>query len=531
MALKPARGLWPRCRRALYWTHRWLGVAGCLLFAMWFFSGVVMMYVAFPALTDDERIAGLPALDLDAAVVGPADAMAALTVAVRDRLPRRLMLEAIAAGPQAGPIWRIVDADGERHAISARDGRPLAPVGPEAAAGIGRAFAGASADTFTGAAIDTSTGDTSTGSLAGPSTARFVETLERDQWTVPNGLNPLRPLHRIEVGDAAGTELYVSAVSGEVVRDTTRHERFWNWLGAVPHWIYFTPLRADPPLWRDVVLWISGICMVSAVTGLVIGILRVRVRSRYRDGRMIPYRGWFAWHHVAGLVGGVFVLTWMVSGWLSMDPNRWFQRVPPDGRALERYADLVTAASLGRIDWPLPAALRSTPEALRELQFLPFAGEWLVQGRDRSGRTAVLAARSGHEAVIGPDRIRSAAQRYLPAASIVGVSLLEREDVHWYSHHQRRPVPVWRVIFDDAARTWLHVSPVTGQILAVSDERSRTRRWLFNGLHSLDLPWLIHYRPAWDLFVWLLSLAGLVVSVSGVVIGWRRLRKDFLTAS
>ena len=55
MALKPARGLWPRCRRALYWTHRWLGVVGCLLFAMWFFSGVVMMYVAFPALTDDER--------------------------------------------------------------------------------------------------------------------------------------------------------------------------------------------------------------------------------------------------------------------------------------------------------------------------------------------------------------------------------------------------------------------------------------------------------------------------------------------
>ena len=34
---------------------------------------------------------------------------------------------------------------------------------------------------------------------------------------------------------------------------------------------------------------------------------------------------------------------------------------------------------------------------------------------------------------------------------------------------------------------------------------------------------LLAYRPAWDLVVIVLSLAGLVISVSGVVIGWRRL--------
>ena len=86
-------------------------------------------------------------------------------------------------------------------------------------------------------------------------------------------------------------------------------------------------------------------------------------------------------------------------------------------------------------------------------------------------------------------------------------------------------MPVWRIRYGDAAGTWLHVSPASGQILGSSDERSRLRRWLFNGLHSLDLPWLIHHRPAWDIVVWLLSIAGMVISVSGVVIGWRRLRR------
>ena len=41
--------------RTLILTHRYVGVATCLLFVMWFASGVVMMYVGFPQLTVAER--------------------------------------------------------------------------------------------------------------------------------------------------------------------------------------------------------------------------------------------------------------------------------------------------------------------------------------------------------------------------------------------------------------------------------------------------------------------------------------------
>lgn len=535
MALKKPVGVWPRCRRALYWTHRWLGVGGCLLFVMWFISGVVMMYVAFPALTDDERLAGLSPLRIDATTLGPEAALAALPATARELPPRQLLLERLAAGPQAGPVWRIIDGQGRRHLVSARSGQALVPVDAATATAIARDFATSTASTSASASTSSPDLHPSVGATAEQTASpRFVETLERDQWTVPNGLNGLRPFHRIAIDDPAGTELYVSAVSGEVVRDTTRHERFWNWLGAVPHWIYFTPVRADPPLWRDVVLWISGLCIVSAVTGLVIGILRLRLRGRYRNGRVTPYGGWFAWHHVAGLIGGLFLLTWIVSGWLSMDPNRWFQRAPPDVEATNRFADLAgssAGAALRGLDWPaLVTALNAGPLADdrsgRELRLLPFGGRWLAQVRSAQGQATVLDPRTGTAPVITRSDILQAAQRYRPRVDITGITVLAQEDAHWYSHHQARSVPVWRVVFADEAGTWLHVSPATGQIVGVSDARSRTRRWLFNGLHSLDFPWLIHHRPAWDLVVWLLSIAGTLVSVSGVVIGWRRLRKD-----
>ena len=70
----------PHAKRWLYLVHRWLGVLLCAFFAMWFLSGVVMMYVGYPKLTQAERLAHLP--PLRSATLGtepllePADALA-----------------------------------------------------------------------------------------------------------------------------------------------------------------------------------------------------------------------------------------------------------------------------------------------------------------------------------------------------------------------------------------------------------------------------------------------------------------------
>lgn len=65
---------------ALASVHRWLGIAGCLLFVMWFGSGLVMSVVGFPALSDAERLQGLGVLDAAQIRVSPTAALQAAGV-------------------------------------------------------------------------------------------------------------------------------------------------------------------------------------------------------------------------------------------------------------------------------------------------------------------------------------------------------------------------------------------------------------------------------------------------------------------
>ena len=60
----------------------------------------------------------------------------------------------------------------------------------------------------------------------------------------------------------------------------------------------------------------------------------------------------------------------------------------------------------------------------------------------------------------------------------------------------------------------------------LKEERlTRLNRWLYHGLHSLDFPFLYAKRPLWDIVVILLSVGGIVLSVTTVSQSWRRLRR------
>jgi hypothetical protein len=83
---------------------------------------------------------------------------------------------------------------------------------------------------------------------------------------------------------------------------------------------------------------------------------------------------------------------------------------------------------------------------------------------------------------------------------------------------------VIRVRFEDEQHSWFHLDPLTGQIVDRSTRTNRVYRWLYNGLHSFDIWWLWQRRPLWDICVITFSLGGVLLSMIGVVIGWRRLR-------
>lgn len=490
----------------LYISHRWLGIATCLLCAMWFVSGVVMMYVPYPRVTDRERLALLSDLDLSRLAITPD---AAMRTANLTYFPASLHLAMLLGEP----VYRIVEG-GKRSTISAVDGRVIDNVDASMALRIVRAATSGRVPP---------TQPVPTGEEGAPELPRpAVETLIHDQWTVAQGFNPHRPLHKISLNDEAGTELYVSSHTGEIVQDTTRRERFWNWLGAVPHWLYPTVLRQDGEAWRQVVLWTSGPATIGAIAGLWVGILRLRMRHRYRGGRVSPYRGWMKWHHVAGIVAGLFLTTWLWSGWLSVNPFRWFDRTQTPQAALRAYA-AHEKPTFG-VDVSVLGAL---PSGSRDARLQWFDGRPLIVTRDAKAIEQVFDARSGLPVTLAEADIAKAAARLVPDAPMTGVTLLTEEDAYWYSHHNERRLPVLRATFGDEAGTWIHIDPVTGDVLGRSNSSARTYRWLFNALHDFDLRVLLRNRPMWDIVVIALSIAGLIISVSGIVIGWRRLGRKF----
>jgi PepSY-associated TM region len=271
--------------RALTLLHRWLGVPFAPLFAMWFASGIVMHFVPYPTLSETERVAGMVPIDVARVTHGPSDAVAASGIvgAPRVRLLQRT----------DDPVY-VVSGTGRLAALRADDLTPADVRSADLALTI-------AADHAKRRGLD----------AAG---ATVMDAVRHDQWTVAGHLDPHRPLWRVVLRDGAGTELYVSSVTGEVVAETTRRERWWGWVGSVPHWLYPTALRAHRRAWTATVWVVSGLASIAAIAGLVLGAAMLIARRG-----LSPAGRWHAWHHALGLVCAAFVLTWIVTGWLSVD--------------------------------------------------------------------------------------------------------------------------------------------------------------------------------------------------------------------
>lgn len=477
--------------RWLVILHRWLGIATCLLFVMWFASGLVMMYVGYPRLTTDERLAQLAPIEWDRVAIEPEKVLQGLSLTQFPRSFRLVMVN-------GEPVYQVTGTGWPVHAVSAVDGRVIEKVEPTDALSIVRRVSSQSAPVK-------------------------ILTIERDQWSVAGTFNPHRPLHLVALNDAAGTEHYVSSRTGEIVLDTTRHERAWNWVGAVLHWLYFRDLRANGPLWSQVVMWTSGVGIFVAITGLWLGIDRLRIRRRSANASISPFRGWMAWHHIAGVIGGITLLTWIFSGWLSMGPPLPWER-PFDPQRMQMGVDAYRGSE-PRFPSSLATAHALDAHRAVEANFTWALGQPRVELTDKTGRTTNIDARFGTPAALDESALIAAAPALIPKAKLIAAHKLEREDAYWYSRRGERVLPVLRFVFDDVDHTWVHVDPRTGKVVGWMRQSDRIHRWLFNGLHSLDFRWLLMSRPSWDIVMWLLSIAGLVISVSGVTIGWRHLRR------
>ncbi len=469
--------------------HRWIGAVLCLLFAAWFFSGMVLMYVPFPSLGQADRLSHSTAVDASGIAVAPGQALQAANAATvsRLRLIDRDGQAVYVVHPEQGPV-SVIGAD---------DGQPVPPLPADAAQRIARNFSGSEIS-----------------SIQGP--------LDYDQWVVSNDFDAYRPFYRVRLDDGQATELYITQTSGEVIQRTNRTQRGWNYLGAVVHWIYPTALRKNWAAWDQVVWWLSLAGIIGALLGAWLGIIRMRDALRFKGRGASPFRGWLRWHHILGLFAGVFVVTWIFSGWLSMDHGRLFLVPYPTaqlthkvrGMTLEQAAEGITPTQLQALG------------RFREVELTAIGSTPLLIARQASGQQIHLVADQSAPASeqLSIELIGSALRSAWPEAEVQSIGWLEPADAYTQLRAGSQPASTVQIKLDDPAESWVHIDASSGEILSVIDRSRRTYRWLFNGLHSLDFPGLVNRRPLWDGVMLVLLTLGLVFSLTGVVIGLKRIK-------
>jgi hypothetical protein len=488
------RPLLPGLSRYVSVFHRWLGIALCLMFAMWFATGSVLSFVPFPSLSRDERIAHRELLDTSLVQVGPDTALA--------KAGSGFIESARLISVQGHPRYVLSLRGQPALSVSAETGQALPLLSSSAARAIAMEFSGLEV-----------------GAPEGP--------FDYDQWIVHNAYDGYRPYYKLGVRDAPGTQLYVSARTGEVLQRTRRSERAWNYVGAVAHWINPTFLRRDYSSWRETIwiLSLSGVALASA--GIFLGLLRYVNLKRQRRSGLSPFHGLLRWHHSIGLFVGVLVLSWVLTGWLGLDGIVFFSNDQPSVDQLQRMRGISLTEAAGAFPVPLLARLG----AARQIEFIAVAARPLLLVHDQGGTSSRVVSTDPAigslqtDTVISDALLASAVQRAWPPLKVLRVEHIDSGDA--YSLRVRPFLPnTRRLVLGDTTETWVHMDAASGEVISLMDTSRRVHRWLVDGPHTFDFPLLNRAGPLWHVLLLTGTTAGFLFSCTGLVLALRRLRRS-----
>jgi PepSY-associated TM region len=483
-------------KRVLIFIHRWMGVCFCLLFLTWFASAIVMMYWQYPQVSAADRVSRAPALDPSRIRFSPQQAYAPLGTDGAPAAAQLLMYD-------GRPAYRFRFGLDDLAIVYADDGQMQEDFPPDLTLRVASAWTGQPA-----------------------ASAKEQDITEEDQWTVSEEFADLRPLRKYSWPD--GEQVYVSTVTGEVVQYTTRGSRLAAWAGAIPHWLYFTPLRKRGQQWSRVVIWASGIATLAALLGITIGLWMYSPSRTYRragEPASFPYHGQKRWHAILGLLFGLFACTWAFSGMLSMDPFPKLQEGSGDRLGARIAAALRQTPPLEIFETKPPQKVLAEAgaifgSAVKELELTSCAGEPAYLAVLGAGHTRVIPLLGRPADEFGRDRIIAAVEKAARPFGLTQVRLVTEYESYYLDRTNELPLPAIFVQLNDAPRSSYYIDPKTARIVQSYNSHSRWNRWLYHGLHSLNLPWLYKFRPAWDVAVILLLLGGASLSITALILAW-----------
>ena len=266
-------------------------------------------------------------------------------------------------------------------------------------------------------------------------------------------------------------------------------------------------------------IWLSVLGLFLTVIGVYIGISQLKDR---RNGRLSPYRGVMLWHHYSGLIFGLLTLTWLLSGLLSVNPWGALQ-----GRS---YASEVQRIRGGALTYDQAAdtlrdlSAKSLPDGTARLEGSILSGQPYLIAWNRDGESTRLDSHSLHTDPLADSSFTTIAAVIRPSEPIRDQGWLTAGDAYYYSHHDDKAFPVYRIRYADGERVYL--DRVSGQLALAADGNRQLSRWLFLGLHRGDFFGFLRQRPIWDLLMLPLLLGVTLSALTGTWMGFKRLSKQ-----
>jgi hypothetical protein len=164
---------------------------------------------------------------------------------------------------------------------------------------------------------------------------------------------------------------------------------------------------------------------------------------------------------------------------------------------------------------------------VKELEFASFDGAALYLAVESPSRSRVVPMYGSSREGLDRGQIVDAVKRVVLPAAVVETRQVNSYEPYYVDRYKQKPLPVLYFRLNDAGRSAYYIDPRTGRVVQSYGARSRWNRWLYHGLHSLDLLWLYARRPAWDIFIVILLLGGSALSITAISIAWKVVRRTF----
>jgi uncharacterized iron-regulated membrane protein len=214
---------------------------------------------------------------------------------------------------------------------------------------------------------------------------------------------------------------------------------------------------------------------------------------------------WFSIHKWIGLIVGLQILAWTVSGlymtWFPIAQVRsehLIREVPP--RDLQTAVGLISAER----------AIAAVSVPISRLELVDVAGRWMWRVDSAGKPHTLIDAEAGR--VLSPLDEKAAREiataDYKGDGKIAAATLIEKDAPIEY----RNTLPVWQLVFDDADETHLYVAPLTGRVVARRSGLWRTYDFLWS-LHIMDYTERDRFNH-WPII--LMSLLALVTTITGI---------------